>query len=300
MRDILLPDLNLIRSMKLKFSKTFHNSSFLNLYKIIAICMPLLFYVSLKQVMADISFAGVVSPPRFELQGKPGDVIRNVVLIGNDALKPAHYHIRTADWDLDEQYGVVIHPPELQPDSCRPWTRIERRELKLAPQQNRKFRFEIKIPEDAKTGECRLAILVEQTTESAVTLSVGNDIQIPLTGRLGVIIYVKVGDAQPKLEFQEIGLSDVNGRMLPVAMIRNTGNAHGRPVGIIEGTDNNKQFLEFIVSPLAILPGETRAIPLTPASPEDPQKTAEFTLPLKLKGPIEWEHGKFDLDVILQ
>ena len=63
----------------------------------------------------------MVSPPRFELQGKPGEVIRQIVTIENGGDIAANFAIRTADWDLADDGGVTIHPPELQPGSCRPF-----------------------------------------------------------------------------------------------------------------------------------------------------------------------------------
>ncbi|MBL8529808.1 MAG: hypothetical protein JNL68_19170, partial [Burkholderiales bacterium] len=40
-------------------------------------------------------FAAVVSPPRFELAAKPGEMIRQVVEITNAGVQPATYRLRT-------------------------------------------------------------------------------------------------------------------------------------------------------------------------------------------------------------
>ncbi|MBT8359153.1 MAG: hypothetical protein KJO61_15455, partial [Deltaproteobacteria bacterium] len=72
------------------------------------------------------TFAVRISPPNFELKGKPGDVIREVITIENADTSPGIYQVRTADWELNKQGGVVIHPANkpLTASSCRPWTRI--------------------------------------------------------------------------------------------------------------------------------------------------------------------------------
>src|SRR5690348_17637502 len=71
-----------------------------------------------------MAFAGLVSPPRFELRAKPGEVLHEVLDIGNDAAVPDEFSVSTADWRLNDQGGVEFQEP-LQPGSCRPWVRIE-------------------------------------------------------------------------------------------------------------------------------------------------------------------------------
>ncbi len=244
------------------------------------------------------SFAARISPPRFELSGRPGDTLREVVEIGNADVETAKYVIRTADWDLNEGGGVTVHPPELQPGSCRPWTVIERRSLTLVPDASKRFRFEVKIPDDAETGECRFALLIAPDPDSSTMARMG-DIQFPVAGQIAVVVYVAVGGARPDLEFQGLRTQAVNGRELPVVMFRNTGNAHGRPVGLLEGRDADGQLLDFIVSPAPILPGQSKAVALWPQSPDNPEETVEFKLPLRLRGPIEWEGGNMDVDTTL-
>ena len=173
-------------------------------------------------------FSAMVSPPRFELHGKPGEVIREIVDIENAGDVPTVFSIRTADWDLSETGGLTIFPPGLQPGSCRPWARLERRSIRLQPQSGKRFRFELHIPEQTPAGECRLAILVEPGDEESVMARARN-IRFPVEGRIAIIIYVTVGDATPVLSLQALELRDINGRLTPVAVLKNTGYAHGRP-----------------------------------------------------------------------
>jgi len=238
-------------------------------------------------------FAGIVSPPRFELKAKPGEVVRQVLEIGNDTAVADEFAVSTADWFLNEKGGVEFREP-LQEGSCRPWVRIERRTVRMLPRAVRKFRFEVHIPPDAKPTECRFAIMVEKASETMPEISTGN-IQFPLEGRIGVIVYVAVGDVVPKLDFQGIGLKSFNGRLTPAATFHNSGNSHGRPEGILDGKDAAGKSYEFIVSPFPILPGETRAVALW--AQEGPDKKApEIRYPLRLRGRIEWDGGRQDID----
>jgi hypothetical protein len=244
------------------------------------------------------SFAATVSPPRFELQGKPGKVIREVVEIDNSGDNPALFALRTADWHLTEDGGLTIYPPELQPGSCRPWARIERRRLRLRPQSGKRFRFEIHIPDDAPAGECRLAILVEHGDESDM-LARAKNIRFPIEGRIAIIIYVAIGDATPDLTLQSLKLKDVNGQLMPVAVLKNTGNAHGRPAGFLEGRDASGKRIDFAIAQSPILPGQTRETPIWQAVAEGSEAVI-LTPPLELEGTIEWRGGKQKIEMHLE
>ncbi|HUL18993.1 MAG TPA: hypothetical protein VLV29_06965, partial [Steroidobacteraceae bacterium] len=65
-------------------------------------------------------FAALVSPPRFELSGKSGTTLRQVLEVTNRSGTPGKFRVHTADFVLGADYGVTFHD-ELLPDSCRPW-----------------------------------------------------------------------------------------------------------------------------------------------------------------------------------
>jgi hypothetical protein len=244
------------------------------------------------------SFSATVSPPRFELQGKPGEVIREIVEIDNAGDTPALFALRTADWDLTDSGGLTIFPPELQPNSCRPWVRIERRALRLQAQSGKRFRFEIHVPEDAPEGECRVALLVESGDDSSI-LARAKNISFPIDGRIAIIIYVSIGNAAPELSVQSLRLQDVNGRLTPVVLLENSGNAHGRPSGFLEGRDASGKRIDFAVAQTPILPGRSRATAIWENIAEGSEAT-KVTPPLQLKGTIEWRGGKQKIDTTLK
>ena len=243
------------------------------------------------------AFAGMVSPARFELKAKPGEKLSQVIEIGNDAVVPDEYLVATADWKLNAQGGVEYFEP-LQPASCRPWVRIERPKISMGPRALRKFRFEIHVPADAGPQECRFALLVEKAPDNLPQVTAGT-IQFPLQGRIGVIVYVSVGDVKPQLELRGVSRVQMNGNPTLVATFLNTGNAHGRPEGFLEGTDAGGKKLEFTVSPFPILPGETRGVAIWPQE-EAGGKTPAIAYPLRLRGNIEWAGGKQPVDVTIK
>ena len=237
-----------------------------------------------------------MSPPRFELKAKAGDVVRQVLEIGNDAALPDEYAVSTADWSLNAQGGVEFSEP-LKDGSCRPWVRIERHTVTLPPRAVRKFRFEVHVPPEAPAQECRFAIMVEKAAPAAPNIVAGN-IQFPLEGRIGVIVYVAVGEVKPRLELREVGLHSFNGRLTPAATFYNGGESHGRPEGVLEGRDASGQTYEFVVSPFPILPGETRTVALWAQEGPD-HKAPQLSYPLRLRGTIEWDGGKQQIDSTL-
>jgi hypothetical protein len=155
----------------------------------------------------------------------------------------------------------------------------------------------VHVPPDAPPGECRFAIVIEKAADTLPEINTGT-IQFPLQGRIGVIVYVAVGDVAPKLELQSVGLRDFNGHLTPSATLHNVGNAHGRPDGLLEGKDSAGHSFEFIVSPFPILPGETRSVALW-TQEETGQKLPEVVYPLRIRGSIEWDGGRQDVDVTL-
>jgi hypothetical protein len=271
-----------------------HNSSWKFSSKALA---ALCLFAVCTQALAQ-GFSALISPPRFELKGKPGQVIAEAFDISNPENYLARFDIATADWTLSES-GAVAFDDRLAAGSCRPWTRIERRDIALAARAGRKFRFEVHIPADAKDGECRFALLIGASPEQD-SLAAAGALKFPVQGRVGLIVYVAVGEAKPKLEFRGLKVAKVNNTPTPVAVFHNAGNAHGRPEGALAAVDQTGKQLEFTVSPSPILPGQTREIPIWPADPDNTNKPVQFTYPLRLKGTIEWEGGQQAVDTIVK
>ena len=246
---------------------------------------------------AAAQFAVNVAPARFELQAKPGQVLRESLEIGNDDLAVADYSLRTSDWTLNRDGGVEFQPDILAPDSCRPWVRIERYKVRVGGKSRRKYRFEVHVPADARDGLCRFALLIEPGS-IAMQVSPIENIQMPLQGRVGVIVYVRVGNARPALAVERLAIEPVNGRPTPVAFVRNEGTAQGRADGVLEGSDAKGRSFELVVSPLPVLPGETRRIPLWPQEPDSARKEP-LSPPFRIKGTIEWEGGQAKVDTQL-
>ena len=231
-------------------------------------------------------FAALVSPPRFELTVKPGERLREVMEITNAGAQSARYRLKTADWTLDGNAAVQFDDA-LKPGSCRPWVAVETRQITVNAGGKYRYRFEVAPPADAAAGECRFAILIEGDEQNVQT---PGGPAFPISGRLGVIVYVTLGGAEPKLEVTGGRVAKVNDEDMPVVLVKNAGNAHGRLAGFLSGTDAAGKKLEFTPATLPILPGETRAISLVLYKERDEPVTVSY--PITIRGKLEWGDNK--------
>lgn len=223
-------------------------------------------------------FSAFISPPRFEIQAPAGKTTRQVFEIQHVGQLPGTFRITTNDWGFNADQSVSFSEA-LAPDSCRPWVAIERRELKVEPGARYRYRFEISPPAGTPPRECRFALMVEGVETTSGNIRAG--------GRIAVIVYAAIGDAAPRLEVVGTRVPSVQGKPTAVLDVRNSGNAHGRLLGFLSGTDADGQRLEFAPADLPILPGETRPVALLPLG-EGNQPAPTFRFPLRLEGSLEW------------
>jgi hypothetical protein len=235
-------------------------------------------------------FAALVSPPRFELAAAPGKTVRNVIEISNRSTAPARYLMHTADWSFSADFSVTFHD-DLQAGSCRPWVAIERPEVVVPGGGTLRYRFEVSVPADAPPGECRFAVMIEGA-EPSIARSKGLD--MPVTGRIGVIVYLTVGDGAPDLEVFGPKIVTLNGRQIPALNVHNSGSAHGRMSGFLTGTDAKGISYDFTPSDFPILPHEQRDVFLTPSTATDDHPT--LTFPVTVRGTLEWGKQRTELN----
>jgi len=244
-----------------------------------------------------------VSPPRFELHAKPGDTVRQTVAINNLGNDPGRYLTKTADWELGAAGEAQFLEGAPKEGSCRPWVKLERHEISIAPRDTRDYRFEVHVPKNAGNGECRFALLVSSDA-GTVTPSGSSFIQIPIVGRLAVIVYITIGDAKPVMKLEHIATQKVKGKLLPVATFRNSGDAHGRVSGHLEALDANHHKVVLVADESVILPNSTRTITFTPmdwSSGQGKTPTFDLALPMHIRGTLQFlGGGEVKLDLILR
>ncbi|HZF96647.1 MAG TPA: hypothetical protein VEY92_00085 [Pseudoxanthomonas sp.] len=247
------------------------------------------------------SFEVGVSPSRFEISGKSGGRVGQALTVFNLGSTPTDVAIRTLDWTFSEDGNIGYHD-ELLPSSCRPWVTLERRSLRVPAQGKASFRFQIDPPADAPRGECRFMLAVEgvEPAHQALIESGGASLSLPVSGRIAVVVYLTVNGAEPKLEVQQVGMKDINGKRTPVVTVRNTGDAHGRLEGGLQSVDAKGVAFDLLPDNSPILPGQTRTLTLAPGPGSGAQNNTpppEPTWPVTSKGQLDWEKGSFKMNV---
>jgi len=247
-------------------------------------------------VLANDGFTGGVSPSRFELKSKAGDVVRRSVEIYNLGAKPSKYRVRTVDWTYSSE-GQIGFSDQLLDNSCRPWVRIEQHEVSILPGAKRPkdFRFEVRVPEDATKSECRFALMIEGVDDDLVTqLGSAKNIALPINGRIAVIVYLGINGAKPDLEISKLHIVENRDNSLPALEVVNNGDAHGRLESELTAKTADGKKVELVVASSPILAGQTRYLTLTPVGNKD-----SLTYPLAVKGRIFSDRHTFKIDSVV-
>ena len=238
-------------------------------------------------------FSALVSPPRFEDSVKAGDVYRNVVEVSNVSNTPADFSVSTADWTFRPQDASVDFYPTLQEGSCRPWVYLENNKIKLSANGKKRYRFEVRVPADAPAQECRFAILI---AGDAVTTAGA----VPVAGRLGVVVYLRVGDARPQLSLEGYKVLPHNDSFAPALVVRNSGNATARLEGYVDGVDAAGNKISFLPTSYPILPGRTDEVILVPQAPNAKSAAPTIQYPVTIKGQVDWEGKRLPVEHVFQ
>ena len=234
---------------------------------------------------AHAQFAAAITPPRFELEVEAGTTQRSVLEITHGGLQPGRYRIYTADWTMATDGNVAFNSEALSVASCRPWVAVERRDVTIAPSARMRYRFEVNVPVDTSPQECRFALMVE-SAEQAVS---SGAVQIPMNGRIGVIVYVRVGGVRSDLRVVESGTVIAEGQAVPALTVVNSGGATGRLAGFVSATLPDGSVVDLSPNSIPILPGMQRKVELLPLPPADRPTQAAPALkwPLRIKGRLE-------------
>jgi len=241
-------------------------------------------------------FEIAVSPSRFEVSAKSGARLGQSLEINNVGSAATEVSLRTIDWSYSPE-GEISYFDALQPGSCRPWVTLERKTVRVAARGKASFRFQVEPPADAPKGECRFMIAIEGL-EPAYQASIakgGASMNLPVTGRIAVAVYVMVNGAEPRITLTQVGMKDIRGKRTPVVTVSNTGEAHGRLDGSLDATDARGTLFELVPDGSPVMPGQTRHIALLPKGDAN-GKPIEPVFPIKARGLIEWDKGGFKVD----
>ncbi len=245
-------------------------------------------------------FEVAVSPSRFELAAKSGTRLGQSIDIHNLGGAASDVAIRTIDWTYTPEGNITYHD-ELVPGSCRPWVTLERRTASIPARGKKAFRFQLDLPADAPRGECRFMVAIEGTepAQQTVIQSSGASLNLPVTGRIAVAVYVMLNGAEPRLELKQLDSRDTKGQRGAFVTVSNVGDAHGRLEGSLDATDSQGRSFELVPEGTPILPGQTRTLALVPRG-DSGQAPPQPSYPLKASGLLDWDKGSFKVNAELK
>jgi len=245
-------------------------------------------------------FGAGISPSKFELRAKPGAVLRDTITIVNASSETADYKFSTVDWEMNDSQGPDFFEDQLIENSCRPWVRLEREVAHIRPAEQKKYRFEIHVPEDAEPGLCKFALLIQPAEPAMASIGEGDQqIRFPVVGRYAAMVYVTIGGAKAEIEFLGIGERIQGDQRLPTLLLSNNGNTLDRTFGQITATDADGRRYVLIPQNFPILPGRTEAILLSPEQSRNIEPVpVVFIYPLTLKGKFEIGGKSFRVDEV--
>ncbi len=205
----------------------------------------------------------VVSPPRFDIDGKPGDIIqKNIKITNNDADRELILKAFPVDFIVQDDQGTPIKVDVSASGRylASPWFTLERSEITIPPKVTEQIVIIITIPKDALPGGHYAGVFFEpitspgqKTTVSYTSSQVGSLFGITIAGDIKYDAIIK--DFSTKSPLSEFGPIDFS------ATIENQSDTHIRPTSSIEIHDMFGRKIESLALPeVNIFPFTTRTL----------------------------------------
>ena len=150
----------------------------------LTICMALCF------LFASSALALTISPPVFELEVDPGNILQESIKIFNETDKEVTLYTSTADFTAKkdkEGLPEFLAPEESQGDLAD-WIQIEKGPIVILPFEERRIHFLINVPASADPGGHYSAIFFNTEPPSTE----GEAGAIGISGKLGSLLLVRV------------------------------------------------------------------------------------------------------------
>ena len=239
-------------------SKIFSNLSLL------ALLLPFTFYLAsivLAQSANSTPSTGLaVTPPTFELNGNPGDNIKNTVRLDNMHPYPVEIAVDLRNFTAVGEDGAVGITEEQNSFSLASWIEITPKTITLAPKTSQYFTFNIKVPLQAEPGG-HFGSLIFRTIPTEKLEGSGAS----LAQEIGALVLLRIaGETVEQANIESFNPVKSLFEKGPVGFeirVRNQGNVHTKPSGTIIITNMlGSQVASVVVEPKNILPAATRKL----------------------------------------
>ena len=210
---------------------------------------------------ADVSI--VVSPPRFDIEGKPGEVVqKNIKVTNNDPERELILKAFPVDFIVQDDQGTPIKVSETASGRylSSPWFTLERDELVLPPKETVQLTVIITIPKDALPGGHYTGVFFEPVTSKGQKLTISYT-----AAQVGSIFGITVaGDIKYDALIKDFKVTNFVSEFGPIdfeAVIENQSDTHIRPTSNIVVQDMfGRKLVDLPLSELNIFPFTTRKL----------------------------------------
>lgn len=177
----------------------------------------------------------VVSPPRIDLTGKPGETLQQAIKVTNEGDTDIVVTAKVSDFIVQDDQGtpIKINVTASGRYLASPWFILDRPEFKLAPQETVNLVAVIEIPKDALPGGHYAGVFFSPVEKAAlkgtgavIVPDVGSLFGITIAGDIKYNALIK--DFSVKSRFAEFGPVDF------AATIENQSDTHIKPATSIE------------------------------------------------------------------
>jgi hypothetical protein len=205
----------------------------------------------------------VLSPPRLDLEGKPGDILQKTLKITNNSSdQKLSLKAVVSDFIVQDDSGTPLKVEESASGRylASPWFTLEKTDFILDPKETAQIVVIITIPQDALPGGHYAGVFFEPTpvkglkdTVSYTSAQVGSLFGITVAGNIKYDALIR--DFKVSSEVSEFGPVDFT------AVIENQSDTHIRPVAQIIIRDMfGRKLTEFPLDQVNIFPFASRAL----------------------------------------
>jgi len=204
----------------------------------------------------------VVSPPRIDLEGKPGDSLQQTIKVTNSSDKPITLGAKISDFIVQDDSGTPIQITTSASGRylASPWFVLDQTDFTLAPQETKNIIAIIQIPVGALPGGHYAGVYFSpidktklDTTGAIVVPQIGSLFGITIAGDIKYDALIK--DFKVTNNVSEFGPIDFS------AVIENQSDTHIKPKSNIVVHDMiGRKLLDLPLDELNIFPFASRTL----------------------------------------
>lgn len=218
---------------------------------------------------ANITLQPAISDPAnpltrayFILQGKPGTVIQNSVVVTNTGTATGAVNLYTVDAGTGQNSGIIYLLQTAPRRDVGAWIHLSKSQLTLAAGQSKQVAFQVVIPSKARAGQHVGGIVAEDVEQDSTTTN--SKIQITVHSRRIIAIEVNL----PGSQVEQLSASGIqvggsaNYEILKVGL-SNTGTMLLKAKGTLQVIDDKGHVLQNLaISMDSFLPGTSITYPV--------------------------------------